>query len=267
MRWNFSSRARELSGGDVIIISIPKSGRTWVRTFLSAYFANKAGRAFSVDVTEKRAEGIPRIIYSHDRFEHRTKANAWGRLRGKYLIPVRELRKAQIILLARDPRDAFVSYFVQLTRRNPATPAAIKQMSADALLRHPRFGIAAMVAVMNAWIAEFGSRPDFALVRYEDLRADPSRAFRALLGAVGEKEIAVAAFAYARQFSDFENMQQLEASGGFSTKILQPLDRDDPESFKVRKGKVGGFREYLSAEAQRYAANLCAELDPQFEYR
>src|SRR3984893_765141 len=34
MRWNFSSRARELSGGDAIVISVPKSGRTWVRTFL-----------------------------------------------------------------------------------------------------------------------------------------------------------------------------------------------------------------------------------------
>src|SRR4030095_14341093 len=37
-RRNFSSRARELSGGDAIILSIPKSGRTWLRGFLFAFF-------------------------------------------------------------------------------------------------------------------------------------------------------------------------------------------------------------------------------------
>src|SRR5439155_19306772 len=38
MRRNFSSRAPELSGGKAIILSVPKSGRTWIRTFLCAYF-------------------------------------------------------------------------------------------------------------------------------------------------------------------------------------------------------------------------------------
>ena len=71
MRWNLSSRARELSGGDAILISIPKSGRTWVRTFLNAYFSYKLGRQFSLDLTDRGDTGVPRIIYSHDRFEDR----------------------------------------------------------------------------------------------------------------------------------------------------------------------------------------------------
>ena len=187
MRWNFSSRARELSGADAIVISIPKSGRTWARTFLSAYFAYKKGKQFSLDFTDRAEAGVPRIVYSHDRFEDRTKANAWDRLRGKYLIPRRSLRQAPIVLLARDPRDAFVSYFVQLTRRNPATPGEIKELAVGNLLRHPRFGIAAMVEVMNGWLEEFGDRSDFSIVRYEELRADPPRAFHELLRAIGEK--------------------------------------------------------------------------------
>src|SRR5881275_435828 len=174
MRWNLSSRARELSGGDAILISIPKSGRTWIRTFLNAYFSYKLGRLFSLDLTDRGDAGVPRIIYSHDRFEDRTKGNGWDRLRRKYLIPRRALRKSPIVLLARDPRDAFVSYFVQLTRRNPATPGEIKELAIGDLLRHPRFGIAAMVEVMNGWLEEFGDRSDFSIVRYEELRANPS---------------------------------------------------------------------------------------------
>ncbi len=266
MRWNLSSRARELSGGDAILISIPKSGRTWIRTFLNAYFSYKLGRQFSLDLTDRGDAGVPRIIYSHDRFEHRTKGNAWDRLRTKYLIPRRALRKRPIVLLARDPRDTFVSYFVQLTRRNPATPKEIREMSIDALLRHPRFGIGAMMEVMNAWIEEFGNRSDFTIIRYEDLRAEPARLFHELLRAIGEKEIDEAVFGPAIDFSDFRNMQKLEAAGEFGSKILQPRDREDPESFKVRQGKVGGFRDYLSGEDRRYAEEICAALNPRFGY-
>src|SRR5438045_1454644 len=188
MRWNLSSRARELSGGDAILISIPKSGRTWVRTFLNAYFSYKLGRQFSLDLTDRGNAGVPRIIYSHDRFEHRTKGNAWDRLRRKYLIPRRALRKRPVVLLARDPRDAFVSYFIQLTRRNPAIPNEIREMSIDAFLRHPRFGIAVMVEVIKAWITEFGDRSDFTIVRYEDLRPVPARRLHELLRPHGENQ-------------------------------------------------------------------------------
>jgi hypothetical protein len=47
---------------------------------------------------------------------------------------------------------------------------------------------------------------------------------------------------------------------------LQPRDREDLETFKVRQGKVGGFREYLSAQDQSYAAQVCAALNPRFGY-
>src|SRR5207302_2288253 len=266
MRWNVSSRARELSGGDAILISIPKSGRTWVRTFLNAYFSYKLGRQFSLDLTDRGNAGVPRIIYSHDRFEHRTKGNAWDRLRRKYLIPRRALRKRPIVLLARDPRDAFVSYFIQLTRRNPAIPNEIKEMPIEALLRHPRFGIAVMVEIMNGWIMEFGDRSNFTIVRYEDLHTEPARIFHELLRAIGEQEIDEAVFGPAIDFSDFRNMRKLEAAGEFGSKILQPRDREDPESFKVRQGKVGGCRDCLSSKSQNYAGRVCARLHPRFGY-
>jgi hypothetical protein len=61
-------------------------------------------------------------------------------------------------------------------------------------------------------------------------------------------------------------MQKLEAAGEFGSKILQPRNREDPESFKVRQGKIGGFRQYLSAESQRYAEEICMALNPRFGY-
>ena len=62
MRRNFSSRAPELSGGKAIILSIPKSGRTWIRTFLYAYFCKRYGREFTLEPEHYSEPGIPRFI-------------------------------------------------------------------------------------------------------------------------------------------------------------------------------------------------------------
>src|SRR6266540_351064 len=265
-RRNFSSRARELSGGDAIILSIPKSGRTWLRAFLCAYFCRRFGLEFTLRPGRYALPGLPRIVFSHDLFEHRTKGDRWDRVRGKYLVPRRELKRAKSILLARDPRDCFVSLYLQLTRRDPNAPVELRQKSVSDVLRDKRFGVRAIINTMNDWIDEFSRRDNFILIRYEALHASPAEHFRDLLALLGESTPDIAIFQEALEFARFENMQKLEAAGAFDSKILRPGDVRDPESFKVRRGKVGGYREYLSIEDQKYAADALAELDVRFGY-
>ncbi len=264
VRWNLSSRAAQLSGGDALVVSIPKSGRTWVRTFVCAYFCEKVGQPFTLDL--ERYEGVPRVIYTHDLFEQRTKADRWDKIRGKYLIPHRERTSRPIVLLARDPRDAFVSLFIQLTRRTKETPKDLKEKTASELLRDPSFGIESMIEIMNSWLAEWSTRPDFLLLRYESLRHDPAPGFRALLQVLGEHSVSEVAFAQALEFSEFGQMQKLESAGAFDSKILRAGDARDPESFKVRRGKIGGFQDYLSPEDQERAAAAMRRLDSRFGY-
>jgi hypothetical protein len=265
-RRNFSSRARELSGGDAIILSIPKSGRTWLRAFLCAYFCKRFGLEFTLRPGRYALPGLPRIVFSHDLFEHRTKGDWWDRIRGKYLVPRREFNRAQIILLVRDPRDCFVSLYLQLTRRDPNAPVKLKQETVSEMLRDEKFGMRAIVNAMNDWLHEFSHRDNFSLIRYEVLRASPVEHFRDLLATVGESSPDVDIFQEALEFSKFENMQKLEAAGAFDSNILHPGDVRDPESFKVRRGKVGGYREYLSAKDQQFAEAALTELDRRFGY-
>ncbi len=264
VRWNLSSRARLLSGGDALVVSIPKSGRTWVRTFLCAYFCKKTGRPFTLH--PEQYEGVPRVIYTHDFFEEKTKADRWDKFRGKYLIPRSERARRPIILLARDPRDAFVSLHLQLTRRTRETPNELKKKSATELLRDPAFGIISMIEVMNSWLAEWSGRRNFLLVRYETLRETPEKGFAEILCLLGERPLTEEFFAHALEFSAFENMKKLETAGAFASKILRAGDPRDPESFKVRRGKIGGFADYLSPHDQEYAAAAMAKLDPRFGY-
>src|SRR2546429_2519774 len=266
VRRNFSSRANQLSGGKAIILSVPKSGRTWIRTFLCAYFCKRYGREFTLEPERYGEPGIPRLIFSHDCFEHRTKGDLWDRIRGKYLVPKKELRRAKIVLLVRDPRDCFVSLYVQMTRRDRGAPDEFKRKTVSDLLRGKKFGVRAIIKTMNAWLNEFSDRDDFTIIRYESLREFPGENFRTLLGVLGETRPDVSIFQAALDFSEFENMKKMEAAGAFDSKILRPGDVRDPESFKVRRGKVGGYREYLSVEDQEYAAGALTKLDSRFGY-
>ena len=153
-----------------------------------------------------------------------------------------------------------------MTRRDPSAEVTWKRKSVSELLRDKRFGIRGIVRAMNDWLDEFSGRKNFTIVRYEALRASPAEHFRDLLAVVGETTLDMSIFREALEFSRFENMQKLEAAGVFDSKILHPGDVRDPESFKVRRGKVGGYQEYLSVEDLQYAAKALAQLNPLFGY-
>ena len=123
-----------------------------------------------------------------------------------------------------------------------------------------------MVAVMNSWLVEWSARPDFLLLRYETLHESPEPGFRKLLRLLRENPVHEGAFAHALAFSDFGHMQKLENAGAFDSKILRAGDTQDPESFKVRRGKVGGFEDYLSPNDQVYATAVLRTLDPRLGY-
>jgi hypothetical protein len=269
-RWtrrNFSSRARELSGGDAIVISIPNSGRTWVRTFLCAYFCARYERPFSLHPETYHDSRIPRIIYTHDLYEHYTKTRRWERLRGKFLVPPHQFKRARIILLARDPRDAFVSHYIEMTRRTAETANELKSRVVGDVLRDPVFGIVLIIETMNAWLTEFARRPDCIIVRYEDLHATPNEQFRRVLAALGETAPQARHFEKALEFSRFDNMRKMEASLEYDRQLLQPGDANDSESYKVRRGKIGGYVDYLDPSDIAYADQAMSALDPRFGYR
>ena len=267
LRLNVSSRAPRLSGGDALVISVPNSGRTWIRTFLAAYFCRRFGHPFSLDPEEYADPRIPRVTYTHDLYEHYTKTRWWDRVRSKYLIPRSEIKRARILLLARDPRDAFVSHYHELTRRTAETAGVLKDRTASEILRDPIHGIAVMVRAMNAWMMEFGQRKDCTLILYEDLHLDLIAQFRRVLAALGEPNAAQPHFDDALKFSQFGNMKKMEASRAYDPQLLQPGDVDDPESYKVRRGKVGGYVDYLDAADLEYASRVVAELDGRYGYR
>ena len=49
---------------------------------------------------------------------------------------------------------------------------------------------------------------------------------------------------------------------------MMPRDKDNPNSYKVRRAKVGGYRDYFTDEEVAVIDGQLAEtLDPMFKYR
>jgi hypothetical protein len=62
-------------------------------------------------------------------------------------------------------------------------------------------------------------------------------------------------------------MRQLERCGRFSSDKLTPGDRDDPESYKTRRGKVGGYLDYFgSVDIDYLNRRLGTELHHYYGY-
>jgi hypothetical protein len=62
-------------------------------------------------------------------------------------------------------------------------------------------------------------------------------------------------------------MREREREGRFAGTDLTPSDRNDADSFKVRRGVVGGHRDYFDdAQARALDALVAERLDPAFGY-
>ena len=131
-------------------------------------------------------------------------------------------------------------------------------------------GIPKIIDFMNAWAKDLPRLTNLIIIKYEDLKADTAgelgRALRFLGERPGDAELADAA-----AFASVENMRKMEQENAgkiAANARLKPGDANDPSSFKVRRAKVGGWRDYVSEDqAAAIDAMVRERLDPVFGYK
>ncbi len=203
--------------------------------------------------------GVPRVAFAHDLWEHLSAPRRWDRLAGSYLIPRAARERARIVLLVRDLRDVMVSLHLQLTRRGFRSGLRFGG-DLSALLGDPGLGVERSVDILNYWLAEWRGSERFHLWVYEECRKDPERVFWELLEFLGLGPVDPERLQDSIEFASFENMQRMERDERIQGRVLRPGDPADRESFKVRRGVVGGYRDYLGPDdigvIERAAARL-----------
>lgn len=256
----------KLRHADAAIVSFGKSGRTWLRTMLTRFYQEK----HKIDKMEligfynfhKHHKDIPRLFFTHDNYiDDYVKAGA----------AKAHFYDRKVVLLVRDPRDVAVSSYFQRKYRANEDKLALRDISVEgdpSMFEFVAFRVPLIVDFLNAWHAELANLRHALVVRYEDLKTDPAAELAKILeffGTPGSDEEVADAVA----FADYENMKKLEASGGLGAddRRITPVDRNDPNTYKVRRAKVGGYRDYFSEEEVAEIDGLVTtRLAPEFGY-
>lgn len=258
--WNLTRKLDRYREADVLVLSLGKSGRTWLRVMLHRALALEFGIPFDPIRLEPGATAAPRITYTHELATHLRDASLAHQLVGKSILPRSLTDRKQIVLLARDPRDVVISSYFHKKERSHKTNAPL-----EAFLHHPRWGIEGLVEILNLWRRRFASHPRCHWLSYEGLHRDPEGELQRLFAAIGvavRPENVAAAVEAAR----FDKMKAAEAAGAFEDMRLRPGDPSRPDSFKVRRGRVGGYRDDLGPDEIAFVDAAVARLDPFYGY-
>lgn len=242
-------RLDEIPDLRVFVVSFPKTGRTWVRMLLGRALCWSRGLPEDLifnPMELTRAVGTLTTVFTHDRAipVEETKFERFSEDKSRYA-------GKRVIFLERDPRDAVVSLYFHLTRRTVRFHGTLSEF-----IRSEEFGMPAIMRYYKVWHENRHVPERFEVVRYEDMVRDSAAELRRMLKVIGVEEIEEEVIGRVVESCSFENLKRAEREGKIDHPKMRPGDPNDPESFKVRRGKIGGYRDYLSEEDQEYAAGL-----------
>jgi hypothetical protein len=257
---------RRLDQADYAVVSFGKSGRTWVRVMLSRLYQLEHGlpeaELLEFDNYHRANPAIPRILFTHDNYLRDYTGDGASK---------RAYREQRVVLLVRHPADVTMSQYFQWKHRMRPHKIRLNQYPLNQDLSPWEFmmgpsGLAKVVTFMNEWADGFGEVRNGLVVRYEDLRADTARELARLAAFLG-LESSADRIADVVEYASVENMRQREREAQSESERLRPGDPDNPDSFKTRRAKVGGYHDYFDAEQIAAIDALVARtLNPRFGY-
>jgi hypothetical protein len=223
-----------------VVVSYPKSGRTWLRAVLTFYFEGRYGlesppllEFANLHYLDRR---IPKIFFTHDD-DPNARPEALARDKSRY-------RKKSVLFLVRDPRDVCVSMYFHRHKRSHDLDQPIFDFAAGA-----DGGLRTVIEFLNIWAEALPGIPRSHLLSYEAMHSQPEQTLAEALRFLGE-EPDPESVAKAVERARFDKLQAMEREGAFESGRLTARNLEDRDSFKVRRGKVGGYLDYFD-EAQR----------------
>lgn len=249
-----------------LIVSHPKSGRTWLRTTLSKYLCEISQHTFDpnedISSLSQHISGIPYIGLTHD-FSSITshKKRTWHTAE---TLPTDKAiyKDKDIILLVRDLRDVMVSYYFECTQRSQVFSGSLSEF-----IRHEHFGIAKAVSFLNGWHEQRKTPQNLLILKYEDMVQSPLSEFIKAIDFLSFP-VSIKAAKKATEYGHFDNMKKMERAGVFDkNKRFSTNQPSSENAYKIRKGKVLGFADRLSSEDIDYLTRYINEkLTPAYGY-
>jgi hypothetical protein len=254
-------RSKRNKMADAFILSFPKCGRTWLRVLLgkaiSLHHGIEVDDVGELDQFADARADIPRIRFKHDDNPHFKTPGELVRIKNEYA-------DRKVVVLARDVRDTVISMYFQITKREMRYRF---EGELSEFLKSERGSAQSMIEFYNIWADQRDAPADFLMMRYEDLHTDTAGQLKTLLEFLGVPGVSDEHIAAAVDFASFDNMRKMETAKDSKIGRLSGGDAKDPNSLKTRKGKVGGYKEYLNEDEVAWLDRLIAErLNPIYKY-
>jgi hypothetical protein len=262
---------RRLARADVAVVSFGKSGRTWLRVMISRYyqlmFSIPERVLLGFENYHRRNPDIPKIFFTHD--------NYIKDYTGEFDSKAPFYRK-KVVLLVRNPKDIAVSqYFQWQHRMRPAKKKLNKypphgaEVPAYDFVMDESVGLPGIIDYLNLWAREADRVEDLLIIRYEDMRTDPGAVLARVMEFVDGEPANEGAVEGAVEYSSVENMRKLEEKNVFwlAGGRMKPGKKGDPNTYKVRRAKVGGYKDYFDDdETAKIDAYVADQLSDAFGY-
>lgn len=225
-----------LRSTDVFLASYPRSGNTWLKSLISSALFGEALTNFS----DKENEEMP-IVGFHG--QARSLLKNGGRIIKTHEVYRPEYRKA--IWILRDPRDVVVSQY-RLAIRYQEFVGTLNEYTERFVVRLPT-PAANWQQHTQSWITSpIAGTPNLLSLRFEDLREEPGRYLREILGFLGVTCTEERIEAALRQNS-VESMAARHAAYDQKAQV----DPNIAAVPAINSGASGAWRDALSSESQR----------------
>jgi hypothetical protein len=238
---------------DVVVISYPKSGRTWHRLLVGNYLARVAGVSdeHSMELAElSKRLGMPCIAYTHNGADMR-----YGYAPEDPRVAAPEIwEERKVILLVRDVKDVLVSAYHHARYRR-----SIVTCDFETFVRDPNLGARKVLTVMDRWAGNSGRASAHIVIRYEDMDADAAACLTRTLSFAGCGPVDAARVGEAVAFCTADNMRRLEQSNFSKAGQMRP-GRDRNLGAKVRSASVGSHAKHMSDEIAAYVDEMDAAM-------
>ncbi len=165
-----------------------------------------------------------------------------------------------MILLTRNIKDVLVSCYFQATKRIGKYNGNISEF-----IRSDRYGARKIITFYNTWYENRGVPKEFLHLKYEDMHNKPEEVLSQTMRFLGLHQVEEDLVRNAIQFASFGNMKVMEKEFIFKQRSMRPANASDDESFKVRKGVVGGYAFYLSPDDIDFIDKVKLEMGYPFE--
>ena len=253
-----------------IFASYGKSGRTWVRVMISRYFQLVYKLPDNIlmgfDNYTRLNKDIPKIFFTHDNYLRQYTGNVDSK---------KDFYHKKTVLLVRHPMDVAVSQFFQWKyRMRPEKkimnnyPEHDADISVYDFVKHEGKGLNHIIDFLNGWARELANIQDLLVVRYEDLRSSPEQEMARIVEFL-DLEADADFLRDTAEFASVENLRKKEQENYFwrSGSRVQAKDVNDPNTYKVRKAKVGGYRDYFDDDqVAEFMSMIDSRLMPVFGY-